>query len=256
MKVMDGEPLADPVAEARRLISGAAEQGLVIRALGGVAVYLQAPEGRPRLPRRVKDIDLAVSRSGGRATAGLLKTAGYLADEMFNALRGSRRLLYHDLRNGRHLDVFVGEFSMCHELPLTGRLDREPLTVPREELLLSKLQIVKLTENDQRDIYNLLIHHEVSEDGPAGIASSFVAALCARDWGLWRTCQLNIERSLDNLEPSGLEPAERKLTSERLQMLRDRMEAEPKSRRWRLRSQVGERVRWYQEPEEEQPGGE
>jgi len=39
-------------------------------------------------------------------------------------------------------------------------------------------------------------------------------------------------------------------------MLRDRMEAEPKSRRWRLRSQVGERVRWYQEPEEEQPGGE
>ena len=51
--------------------------------------------------------------------------------------------------------MFVGEFSMCHDIPLTERLDRDPLTVPREELLLSKLQIVELTENDQRDIYNL-----------------------------------------------------------------------------------------------------
>jgi hypothetical protein len=253
---MGGELLADPVAEARQLIARATEQGLVMRALGGVAVFLQSAGGQPRLVRSVKDIDLAVARGNGKAASRILQQASYVADEMFNALRGSRRLLYHDPRNGRHVDVFVGEFSMCHELPLTARLDRDPLTVPREELLLSKLQVVELTSNDQTDIYDLLYHHEVGEDAGAGIASPFIAALCARDWGLWRTCQLNIGRSLDNLGGSGLDAAEQKTVADRLERLRGRIDAEPKSRRWRIRNQVGDKVRWYAEPEQEQPGGE
>jgi hypothetical protein len=250
-----GQLLADPVAEARQLISLAAEEGLVMRALGGVAVYLQSDDGQPRLVRSLKDIDLAVARGSGKAASRVLAQAAYVADEMFNALRGSRRLLYHDPRNGRHVDVFVGEFSMCHELPLTERLGRDPLTVPREELLLSKLQVVELTGNDQADIYNLLYHHDVGEREDAGISSPFIAALCARDWGLWRTCQLNIGRSLDNLGGSGLGPAEQQVVAGRLESLRGRIDAEPKSRRWRIRNQVGDKVRWYAEPEQEQPGG-
>jgi hypothetical protein len=62
--VDDAGPLADPVAEARRLIAAAAEQRLLLRALGGVAVYLLAADGKPRLPRRVKDIDVAGPRAG------------------------------------------------------------------------------------------------------------------------------------------------------------------------------------------------
>jgi hypothetical protein len=250
-----GQLLADPVAEARQLISLAAAEGLVMRALGGVAVYLQSDDGQPRLVRSLKDIDLAVARGSGKAASRVLAQAAYVADEMFNALRGSRRLLYHDPRNGRHVDVFVGEFSMCHELPLTERLGRDPLTVPREELLLSKLQVVELTGNDQADIYNLLYHHDVGEREDAGISSPFIAALCARDWGLWRTCQLNIGRSLDNLGGSGLGPAEQQVVAGRLESLRGRIDAEPKSRRWRIRNQVGDKVRWYAEPEQEQPGG-
>lgn len=236
-------PLADPVAEARRLIGLAAQRGLVLRALGGVAVCLQAPDGQPRLPRRVKDIDLAAAKGTHRATIKVVLDAGYVADEMFNALRGSRRLLFGDPANGRHLDVFVGEFAMCHDIPLTARLDSDPLTVPGEELLLTKLQIVKLTDNDQSDIYNLLFHNKV--DAP------FIAALCAADWGLWRTCQLNIERSLANLDSSALEPGERALVAAGLTSLRDRIEGEPKPLKWRMRNQVGDRVRWYNEPEEE-----
>src|SRR5690348_10506394 len=238
---MGGELLADPVAEARQLISHATGQGLVMRALGGVAVHLQSGGGQPRLVRSVKDIDLAVARGNGRAASRVLQQASYVADEMFNALRGSRRLLYYDPSNGRHVDVFVGEFAMCHELPLTARLDRDPLTVPREELLLSKLQVVELTGNDQLDIYNLLYHHDVGEDEGAGISSPFIAALCARDWGLWRTCQLNIGRSLGNLGSSGLGPAEQKVVTGRLESLRGRVDAEPKSRRWRMRNQLGDK---------------
>jgi len=247
---VDGRPLADPVAEARRLIELGERSGLVLRALGGVAICLQAPGGAPRLSRSVKDIDLAVAKGASKPTVRLVLQAGYLADEMFNALRGSRRLLFHDPVNERHLDVFVGEFAMCHDIPLTSRLHLHPLTVPVEELLLSKLQIVKLTENDQHDVYNLLFHSGIGE-GDDAISAGFIAALCAADWGLWRTCQLNIGRLAQNLENSALGPEEQAAVAGRLAELRERIDAEPKGRRWRLRNQVGDRVRWYAEPEEE-----
>jgi len=247
--VDDAGPLADPVAEARRLIAVAAGEGLLLRALGGVAVYLLAPDGKPRIPRRVKDIDVAVPRGTGRLAARLLQQAGYVGDEMFNALRGSRRLLFVDPAHERHLDVFVGEFSMCHEIPLTTRLDRAPLTVPPEELLLSKLQIVEVTANDQSDVYSLLVQYEVGAG--ADLDTSFVARLCAKDWGLWRTCVGSIERLLANLESSPLDPGEAARVQGRLEALRRSLDEEPKSMKWRLRSQVGDKVRWYQQPEEE-----
>ena len=100
-----------------------------------------------------------------------------------------------------------------------------------------------------------MYHHDVGEREDAGISSPFIAALCARDWGLWRTCQLNIGRSLDNLGGSGLGPAEQQVVAGRLESLRRRIDAEPKSRRWRIRNQVGDKVRWYAEPEQEQPSG-
>ncbi len=252
--VDDVGPLADPVAEARRLIAAADEQRLLLRALGGVAVYLLAPDGKPRLPRRVKDIDVAVPRGSGRPAARLLEEAGYVGDQMFNALHGSRRLLFIDPAHERHLDVFVGEFSMCHEIPLTARLDRAPLTVPPEELLLSKLQIVEATANDQSDLYSLLVQYDVFA-GSGSLDGSFVAGLCAKDWGLWRTCVGSIDRLLANLESSLLDPGEASQVQARLEALRGYLEAAPKTMKWRLRSQVGDKVRWYQQPEEEQGQG-
>ena len=257
-KVRSEGPLADPVAEAQRLIEIATQRGVVLRVLGGVAVRLQAPDGQPRLARQVKDIDLAAPKGTHKAAIKVAIEAGYVADEMFNALRGSRRLLFGDPNNGRHLDIFVGEFSMCHDLPLMARLNREPLTIPREELLLSKLQIIELTDNDQSDIYNLLFHNEVVSDGNASGApvldASFIAVLCASDWGLGRTCKLNLERSLANLAKSALDPDEQATVTARLNELRDRIDAEPKSMKWRMRDRVGDRVRWYNEPEEEAAG--
>jgi hypothetical protein len=249
--VDDAGPLADPVAEARRLIVAADGQGLLLRALGGVAIYLLAPDGKPRLPRRVKDIDVAVPRGNGRPAVRLLEQAGYVGDQMFNALHGSRRLLFIDPAHERHLDVFVGEFSMCHEIPLTARLDQAPLTVPPEELLLSKLQVVEATANDQSDLYSLLVQYDVFA-GPGSLDGSFVARLCAKDWGLWRTCVGSIDRLLANLESSALDPGEAARVQARLEALRGYLEAEPKTMKWRLRSQVGDKVRWYQQPEEEQ----
>jgi hypothetical protein len=243
-------PLADPIAEARRLIDAARAQNVTIRVLGGVAVYMQSPGAQPLLPRPLKDIDLVTTRKEGRATARLLEEMQYVGEEMFNALRGSRRQLYHDPVNGRQLDVFVGEFGMCHELPISQRLDRDPYTVPLAELLLTKLQIVQLNERDERDIYSLLYHHDLSQTGAQGIEAPIVAGLCAEDWGLWRTCKGTIERCVTDLERYELAAPERERIAERLTSLWQHIESAPKSGKWKRRSRIGERMRWYQEPEE------
>jgi hypothetical protein len=184
------------------------------------------------------------------AVADLLKSEGYVGDDMFNTLQGARRMLFFDEANRRKLDVFVGQFSMCHVIPITDRLDRDPLTVPLAELLLTKLQVVELTERDQRDIYNLSFHHEVTSGEGSGIEADFIAALCSKDWGLWRTTKATIERCRINLADYALPPGSAALITERLEALWLRIEESPKTARWRLRSRVGDRVRWYEEPEE------
>jgi hypothetical protein len=245
-----GAPLADPVAEARRLIDAGRERGVTVRVLGGVAIYLQSPAGQPLLPRPLKDIDLVTRRKEGRAAARLLEEMQYVGEEMFNALHGSRRQLFQDLVNGRQLDVFVGEFGMCHELPIAERLDSDPYTVPLAELLLTKLQIVELNERDERDIYTLLYHHELTEVGGNGIEAPIVAGLCAEDWGLWRTCKGTIERCSADLENYELDGTARERIGARLSALWQHIDQAPKSGKWKRRSRLGERKRWYQEPEE------
>lgn len=243
-------PLADPVAEARRLIDAARAEGIALRALGGVAIHMQSPGQKPLLARPLKDIDLVTVRKQGQAAGRLLEQLDYVGEEMFNALRGSRRQLYHDPVNGRELDVFVGEFSMCHSLPIADRLDRHPYTVPLAELLLTKLQIVELNERDERDIYTLCYHHDVDTQAADAIEADVVAALCASDWGLWRTCKGTIDRCLVDLDRYGLEQEAMALVAGRLRLLWERIDEAPKTGKWRRRSRLGERKRWYEEPEE------
>lgn len=244
------QPIADPVAETRRLITGATSNGLTVRALGSVAVVLRSPAEGPLLPKEIRDIDLVTPRGTRTAVSKLLAEAGYAADQMFNALHGTRRLLFFDEANQRKLDVFVGEFVMCHSIPIADRLDRHPLTVPLAELLLTKLQIVELTERDQKDIYNLVYHHELMTVDGEGIEGLYVAAICARDWGLWRTAKATIERAKVNVRDYELKADAAERITRRLDELWSEIEKAPKSARWKLRSRVGDRVRWYEEPEE------
>ena len=176
----------------------------------------------------------------------MLTRAGYAPDVHFNAFHGAHRLVFYDETNGRKLDVFMGDFSMCHVIPIADRLELEPLTVPLAELMLTKLQIVELTERDQRDIYNLIYHHDIDD-----LDAGYIAGLCARDWGLWRTTKATIERCLANMGSYALAPAAASTIAERLKVLWKRIEDAPKTTKWKLRNRVGDRVRWYEEPEED-----
>jgi hypothetical protein len=244
-------PEADIVAEARRLIDEAERRGVPVRTIGGVAVSLHAADGvHPALRRPYRDIDLVTSRKGGRDTLRLLTELGYESNDRFNAMNGGKRLVVYDMENGRQLDVFVGEFEMCHRLPIADRLHLDSHTVPLAELLLTKLQVVRMNDKDVQDICAILVEHEVSEGDDDTVNATHVAKLLSADWGLWRTSKGTIETTKGQLSALALDDEEKRVIERRLDELWERIEAEPKSLRWKGRAKVGERAAWYQEPEE------
>jgi hypothetical protein len=246
---------ADIVAEARRIVAAARRRGLVVRLLGGLAVRLHAPSSAAGvLARDSRDIDLVTQTRRSSEVEELLAELGYDADRQFNLLNGDHRLLFYDEARERQVDVFVGQFAMCHRLPLNERLEVEPLTVPLAELLLTKMQIVQLNEKDVRDIWALLLDHPFGDGDAETLNLAHITRLCADDWGLWKTISTNVDTVRQAGVAFGLGASAERTIAERLDVLRAGLEQTPKSLRWKMRAAVGERVRWYELPEEVQRG--
>jgi hypothetical protein len=249
--VSEEQPHSDVAAEASRVLDAARAGDVQIRLVGGLAVALHAPGGlHPAVARPYKDLDLVTVKGKSKQAAQFLEGLGYEPNRQFNATNGHRRLLFYDTANGRQVDVFVGTFEMCHTIPIADRIELDPLTIPLAELLLTKLQVFQLNEKDQRDILALLFHHEVADRDDDAINGTYVGKLCGADWGLWRTTKLNVERSREGISGYEFSGDERTLVEERLEQLWARIDAAPKSTKWKLRDRVGDRVRWYEEPEE------
>jgi hypothetical protein len=242
--------LEDIVAEGHRLLGIASQEGVPLRLLGGVAVRLKAPDVPSSLAREYKDIDFAVTKKGGGAADRLLKDAGYEPHVAFNAMHARERGLYYDEANGRQVDLFIDAFRMCHEIPLGKRLEVETDTVPLAELMLTKLQIIEVNEKDIRDTVLLFHGHPIADHDNGAVNGAHIAALCADDWGLWRTITANLERCRSHVGDYQLPAEDRARIESRFDELLQRIEAEPKSRGWRRRAKVGERKRWYELPEE------
>ena len=241
------EPLEDVLAEASRILDAAAD--VPLRLLGGAAIALSA-DGRLLLGRQYNDIDFVTAAGRGPEVVRAFDQLGYTGDQRFNGMNGHRRLLFVDSANERRVDVFVAKFQMCHAIPLAKRLTVNARTIPLADLLLTKLQIFALNEKDQRDIVNLLHAHSLTDSDAHGINAAYVAKLLAADWGLWRTSMLTLDRVRDALPQYGLAAEHEELVRTRLDDLSSRIDEEPKSTKWKMRARIGERVQWYEEPEE------
>jgi hypothetical protein len=109
----------------------------------------------------------------------------------------------------------------------------------------------RASKQDLRHIMALFYNHEVWESSDVNaISAGYVAGLCAADWGYGRTCELNTERVQEGLQHCDISAAEKETLRDRIRDLWARIEAEPEPRKWKMRNRIGDKVRWYEEPEE------
>lgn len=241
---------AEPHDEANRLVGLIRSSGIEARLTGGLAVLRRCPSAtRPPLARSYQDLDLVCARNATGPLSELLVAAGYLADVEFNGLHSSQRLYFHDPQHGRHIDVFVGVMRMCHELDLRDRLRLLPDTLTPSDLLLTKLQVVELNAKDAKDLLALLLDQPLAASSHEAIDSEYLGRLWGESWPLWRTSQLSL-RKVEAAAFEMLDELARARVADVIRRLEELLETCTKSRRWKLRARVGDRVRWYELPEE------
>jgi hypothetical protein len=238
-----------------RLVSEAQRRDIFLRVLGGLAIKVHSPHANHRsLERKYPDIDFVTDKTSAKELLDFLPEMGYTPNKTFNTLSGDRRQLWYDETQGRQIDIFIGDFTMCHTLPLADRLHVEPLTIPLAELFLSKAQIVELNRKDVLDLLTLLLDHTVGPADDETINSDLIAELCAKDWGLYTTVSLTIQKLHTFLDEDNIElgEAEAQTIKKRLVALQKAMDDAPKTFAWQMRAKIGTRVRWYEEVEEVQ----
>ncbi len=248
-----GEAGDDLLGIAVDLVRGAEERGVPLRLVGGMAVRMLCPSFPPRVRAR-QDLDLASVSAARRELTSYLEERGHRSDKRFNALYGHKQLFFQ-APDGRAVDVLIDQLDMCHVLPFKDRIERMPLTLDVTDVLLSKLQIVELNEKDAQDVLYLLSAFEVLEGDDVGtIGLRRISDVVADDWGWWRTMVLNLGRIADlavgdgrHLVPGGA-PFDVATSIERIRTAVDEV---PKGLRWKIRSRIGERKRWYNVPEED-----
>jgi len=241
-------PLEDTIAEAERVAEAARSQGVAVKLLGGAGIHLHSPSAHHApLKRKYGDLDYVISSKNRKAALAFFPGIGYEANDRFNLMQGDRRLYFFDGTNGKQVDVFIDVIRMSHVIDLRGRLGHNGPCATPSDLLLSKLQIYEVNKKDLVDVTALILDHPIASNDDEAIDADYVARLACEDWGLCRTLQLNLEKLRHAVSELDVD---QEVVNARLDKLWATVQAGSKPLRWRMRAQVGDRMRWYELPEE------
>ena len=104
----------------------------------------------------------------------------------------------------------------------------------------------EINRKDLGDAACLLADHGLGADE---ISLDRVTAVLGADWGFCHTAERNLGKVAGLAAAEPLPGAGHDVAAQ-ARAIQAAIEAAPKSRAWRLRSRIGERVKWYETPEE------
>lgn len=245
------------IDKAVEIVKIAQDKDLTMRILGATAFAIHCPKYQhlhDTLGRKLTDIDFVAYRKQWkqirelfRKTLGWKEPAAYLMAVVF-------RLIFFDPKNeDLHSDIFFDKLEFCHDIPFQGRLEADYPTLPLAELLLEKLQIVKINQKDIIDSIMLLREHDVGDSDKETINMSRIAKLFSEDWGFYYTGTMNLKRVRDEFLPSfaALPEEDRSNVAGKINLLLERIEGEAKTMGWKMRAKVGPSRKWYRDAIEE-----
>ena len=244
------------VSEAMRILQKSKAEHLTLRLMGAIAFrhqclnHLQLFE---KLQRRLTDIDFASLSSETDRIMGLIESLGYAPDQsmLLSQEYGYHRLIYNHPDTNLHIDIFIDRLKMCHTIDLTDRLRIDENTISPSDLLLEKMQIVKINEKDVVDSAILLVEHDVGSSDNQTINVDYIMSIMSRDWGFYYTFTTNLMRLSDTVNKSShFSPDEKETVTRRVDSILRSVEATPKTLKWKMRARVGTKQQWYNEVSE------
>ena len=260
------------MAEARRIVDSGNERGVVLRLTGGLAVRHYAID-LEFAEREYSDIDLIGRKRQVVDVGEVFRDLGYVENLHISMATGNGQLQFFTPGQGEadrsgalksnlpvfaevppsdHVDVFLDAMRMDHALDFRDRLDINTYAIDPADLFLSKLQIVNLNEKDVHDTISLVKDVYMDfQPRPGVLDLQHVAEVCAADWGLFIDVMNNIDTVVDHVGDYDLSPRDAARVRRTLELAQDMMTEQAKTLRWRLRSRIGKRVRWYAEVEEQ-----
>jgi len=237
------------------IIEAANKMKIPLRLLGATAIYYQCPNSRllsDVMKRKLTDLDfISISKSISKIP-DLFSSLQFESNERVNALYGAQRQIYFDPKSSLHVDVFFDKLSFNHVIDLSRRLDLDPITISLADLLLEKLQIVKMSEKDAKDVIVLIREHDLGGAKESGkIDWDYIIKLLSDDWGFYYTVTTNIGKVRDFVSGNqSLPESDKQLVNERLARLVQQLQGSHKSMKWNMRARLGTKSKWYDEAED------
>jgi hypothetical protein len=244
------------LGEARRVSDEAKKNGITIRLMGATAIATHCPT-YARLfidkDRHLSDLDFMGYSKEFEKVEQTIRNLGYVQRKLGFAVSASargRRSIF-DSKRALTIDVFYDKLEMCHTIEFTSRLSLDDPTITLADLLLEKLQIVKINQKDIKDVIVLLREHQIGDTEIETINANYISDLLSREWGFYYTATTNLDKIKRSLSDYAvLADIDRKDISAKIDRLRDVIESKPKSMRWKMRARIGPSSKWYNEVEE------
>lgn len=242
--------------ELKRILDASEQAGLMVRVIGSLAFQMHCPQFgflQQAMGRAYTDIDFAAYQSQSKEIKVLMSGLGYIEDREVYIVSEGDRSIFNNPTNGLHVDVFYDKLDFSHVIYWNSRLEVDSPTIPLAEMLLEKMQIVKINEKDIIDTIMLLLEHDLGDRDQEVINIVRVAQLCGKDWGLWRTTTMNLDKVKRLAQSySQLTDEQKEKVTRQVDKALRQIDEEPKTLAWRLRSRVGDRVKWYKDVDEVQ----
>ena len=252
-----GEPSSKDAlmrSEGVRIVKAANERNIHLRLLGAIAFQTHCPKYNyltSRLRRVLSDVDFAAYGSERNQIEKMMREFGYADQPMVTALFGSQRMIWDNKANGMHVDIFFDKLEMNHNITFQGRLGIDEATISLADMLLEKMQIVRINEKDIVDTIMLLREHKIGGNSPETIDAEYIAKLLSNDWGFYYTFTTNLKKVQDALTryPELTKEDQSDITG-KIQDLSARMEKVPKTFGWKVRAKMGPKTKWYKDVED------
>jgi hypothetical protein len=239
---------------ANDIVNEGNKRGVLLRLLGSVAFSIHCPVYgylQEKAHRNFTDLDFAAYYPHIKNIRNILEKMGFEEDREVAVVYARTRLIYNHPNSGLHIDVFIDKLDFCHQIPWAGRLEVDNPTIPLAELLLEKMQIVKLNEKDVIDTIMLIREHSIGNSDLEIINIELISTMCSKDWGLWRTITMNLNKVGENLTGyDWLSAEDRDIVHSRITEVLKLIDAAPKSLKWNVRSKIGDKVKWYNDSSE------